>query len=256
MVNVISDYSVGTVILICAGVFLSGLVDAIGGGGGLISLPAYILAGLPTHNAIATNKLSSSIGTVASTVRYISKGYYSRKMAIPSAVLAIAGAHIGARLQLLVDEKFSGYILLAVIAFVAFMLLKDKDFTSNRKISFRKQLFFVLSASLIIGIYDGFYGPGTGTFLLMAYCKLAGMDLNEAAGTVKIVNLSSNIGALATMLTAGKVLVPIGLTAAMFAFLGQYIGAGLMIKNGKKIVKPVILTVIVLLVVKVLTEKI
>ena len=103
-------------------------------------------------------------------------------------------------------------------------------------------------------MYDGFYGPGTGTFLLIAFCKLAKMDLRTASGNVKIVNLSSNIGALITSLIAGKVLVPIGLIAAVFAVSGQYLGAGMMIKNGTKIVTPIIFTVLALLFAKIVLE--
>ena len=104
------------------------------------------------------------------------------------------------------------------------------------------------------GCLDGFYGPGTGTFLLLAFCCLAKIDVRTASGNVKLVNLSSNVGALATSLAAGKVLIPIGLLAAVFSTAGQYLGAGLALKNGSKIVRPVILVVLALLAGKVLLE--
>ena len=250
----LQNYSLWQILLICAGVFLASVIDAIGGGGGLISLPAYLLAGLPAHNAIATNKLSSSIGTTASTYRYIRRGYSSWWLAVPAVALAIAGAHLGAKLQLAINEKYSGYILIVVLVIVAAVMLKDKDFTFDGRIDPRLKAAIVWAFSFVVGIYDGFYGPGTGTFLLMAYCKLAKMDLNEASATVKIVNLSFNVGALLTLYNAGKVIVPLGLLAAGFAFLGQYLGAGLMLKNGKRIVRPVIFTVLALLAFKVLSE--
>ena len=106
----------------------------------------------------------------------------------------------------------------------------------------------------MVGAYDGFYGPGTGTFLLLIFCNFAKMDLRTASGNVKVVNLSSNVGAVATSLMAGKVLIPIGLIAAVFSVAGHYIGAGLTIKNGAKIVRPVIFVVLALLAVKVLSE--
>ena len=104
------------------------------------------------------------------------------------------------------------------------------------------------------GAYDGFYGPGTGTFLLLTFCYLGKIDVRTASGNVKLVNLSSNIGALATSLAAGKVIIPLGLTAAVFSIAGQYLGAGLALKNGSKIVRPVILVVLFLLSGKVLLE--
>jgi uncharacterized membrane protein YfcA len=112
----------------------------------------------------------------------------------------------------------------------------------------------VWSASLIVGAYDGFYGLGTGTFLLMIYCYFAKLDVRTASGNVKLVNLASNIGALATSLMAGMTLIPLGLTAAVFSTAGQYIGAGLALKNGSKIIRPVILVVLVLLTAKILLE--
>ena len=217
----LQNYSLWQILLICAGVFLASVIDAIGGGGGLISLPAYLLAGLPAHNAIATNKLSSSIGTTASTYRYIRRGYSSWWLAVPAVALAIAGAHLGAKLQLAINEKYSGYILIVVLVIVAAVMLKDKDFTSDGRIDPRLKAAIVWAFSFVVGIYDGFYGPGTGTFLLMAYCKLAKMDLNEASATVKIVNLSSNVGALLTLFNAGKVIVPLGLLAAGFVKHGR-----------------------------------
>ena len=107
---------------------------------------------------------------------------------------------------------------------------------------------------MIVGAYDGFYGPGTGTFLLLVFCYLAKIDVRTASGNVKLVNLASNLGALFTSLMAGKVLVPVGLLAAGFAIAGQYIGAGLALKNGSKIVRPVILVVLLLLAGKIVLE--
>ena len=106
----------------------------------------------------------------------------------------------------------------------------------------------------MVGVYDGFYGPGTGTFLLLAYCALGRLDVRTASGNVKIANLASNLGALTTSLLAGKVLIGVGLIAACFSIAGHWLGSGLAIKNGAKIVRPVILVVILLLMIKVLIE--
>ena len=251
----ISGYSVWAVLFICLGVFVASLIDAIGGGGGLISLPVYLMAGLPTHFALGTNKLSACLGTTASTFRYIKKGYVNWPLAIPSVFLAIGGAYVGTSLQLLVNEDYLRWVLIVVLIIVAAVMLKKKDFPEEPgEIDLKKQRLIVWGTALIVGIYDGFYGPGTGTFLLIAFCRLAKMDLRTASGNVKVVNLSSNVSAVITSLIAGTVLVPIGLIAAVFAFAGQYVGAGLMLKNGSKIVTPVILTVLGLLLLKIILE--
>lgn len=243
------------VLLVCFGVFCASFMDAIGGGGGIISLPSYLLAGLPMHFALGTNKLSSCIGTVASTVRYIKNGYADWLLGIPSILLALLGAHLGTRLQLLIDEKYLKILLLFVLPVIAIILFKKKALPEERgsiKEWLRRAI--VWGASLVVGAYDGFYGPGTGTFLLLIFCYWAKLDVRTSSGNVKLVNLASNVGALATSLAAGKVLIPLGLVSAVFATAGQYLGAGLALKNGSKIVRPVILVVLVLLTGKVLLE--
>ena len=248
-------YPLWAIVVISGGVFLAAFVDAIGGGGGIISVPVYLFAGLPPHLALGTNKLSSCIGTAASTFRYLRNGCVDWFLGIPSVLLALVGAHFGTRLQLAVDEKYLQYVLLGVLPVVAVLLLKKKSLPETPgEIRRRWQCLVVWSASLLIGAYDGFYGPGTGTFLLLIFCRLGKMDVRTASGNVKLVNLSSNVGALVTSVLAGKVLFPIGLTAAVFSVAGHYLGAGLTIKNGAKIVRPVILTVLLLLAVKTLVE--
>lgn len=248
-------YPIWVVLLVCAGVFCASFMDAIGGGGGIISLPTYLLAGLPMHFALGTNKLSSCIGTVASTLRYIKNGYVDWLLGIPSVVLALFGAHLGTRLHLAMDEQYLKLVLLFVLPVIAVILLRKKELPEQRQ-PINKWLCraIVWGASLVFGAYDGFYGPGTGTFLLLSFCYLAKIDVRTASGNVKLVNLASNVGALVTSLVAGKVLVPLGLVSAILATAGQYIGAGLALKNGSKIVRPVILIVILLLTGKVLFE--
>lgn len=251
----ISGYPVWVVLLIGVGVFCASFVDAIGGGGGIISVPVYLLAGLPTHYALGTNKLSSGLGTVASTYRYLRSGFVDWVLAVPSVVFALVGSHLGTKLQIALDERYLKYLLLIVLPVVAFVMLRQKKFPEEKGlIDPWLQRAIVWGASFIVGAYDGFYGPGTGTFLLLIFCNFAKMDLRTASGNVKVVNLSSNVGALATSLMAGKVLVPVGLIAAAFSIAGHYLGAGLTIKNGAKIVRPVIFIVLALLAVKVILE--
>lgn len=248
-------YSIWTVALVCVGVFCASFMDAIGGGGGIISVPSYLLAGIPVHLALGTNKLSSCIGTVASTVRYVKNGYANWRLGIPSIALALLGAHLGTRLQLAMDEQYLKYLLLLVLPIVAVILFKKKSLPETwGTMNEWARCAIVWGASLVVGAYDGFYGPGTGTFLLLIFCYWAKVDVRTASGNVKLVNLASNVGALATSLAAGKVLIPLGLVSAVFAVAGQYLGAGLALKNGSKIVRPVILVVLCLLAAKILLE--
>ena len=244
-------------LIVCPMLFLAGLVDAIGGGGGLISLPAYLLAGVPIHQTIATNKLSSTCGTSLATFRFIKEGLVNWRLAAPTIVFAMLGSSLGANLSMAAPEGVMEAVLFVALPVVAFVVLNPKIFHDNeaRELVLDRKLYGIaVVSSFVIGIYDGFYGPGTGTFLLLIFCSLAKMDVRTASGNVKLVNFSSNLGALFTSLMAGKVLLPIGLIAAVFSIAGHYIGAGLTIKNGSKIVRPVILVVLLLLAVKIIFE--
>lgn len=251
----LDDFSLWGLIFICGGVFMASFVDAIAGGGGIISLPVYIISGLPAHAAIGTNKMSSCIGTAVSTMRYIKNGFADWKLAIPSVMLALPGAVIGAKLQLMADERILKYFLIFILPFIAFIVLRQKNLPEERQnINPALQKTVIYGFSFLISIYDGFYGPGTGTFLLLAFCNLGKLDVRTASGNMKIVNFSSNISALITTLLAGEVYVALGLLAAVFSIGGHYIGSGLTIKNGSKIVKPVIIVVLLLLTLKVALE--
>lgn len=247
-----------TFLIVCPLVFLAGLVDSIAGGGGLISLPAYLLAGLPPHFAIGTNKLSSSIGTAVSTVRYCRNKFVDWGVAIPSVILALIGSAIGANIALMIDEKIMKYMLIIILPLIAVYVLRGKrikEHTDETDISRKKVYLIACMASLIIGAYDGFYGPGTGSFLILIYTGLAKMDIKIASGNTKLVNLSSNIAALVTFLMNGKIIFLLGIIAAVFSIVGNYIGAGLVIKNGQKVIRPIILFVLALLFIKVISGK-
>jgi len=251
---VVADLTVKMVLIVVFGVFLGSLMDGIAGGGGIITVPTYLLAGLPTHLALGTNKLSAGIGSVVSAGRFVKSGYVDWRLGVPSVLLALFGSHLGTKLQLLVPELYLQWLLLVVLPVVAFVTLKQKNLPEEPgEIDPKPQLAIVCLASLVIGAYDGFYGPGTGTFLLLVYCRLGKMDVRTAGGNVKLVNLASNIGALFTSLMAGKVFIALGLIGAVAALAGHYVGSGLAIKNGSKIIKPTIIVVLILLAIKVIS---
>ena len=249
------ELTVKMVAIVAVGVFFASFVDAIAGGGGIISVPTYLLAGLPAHMALGTNKISAGLGTVASTARFVKNGYADWALAVPSVLLALIGSHFGTRLQLTVEEKYLQYLLLLVLPVVAFVVLRQRKFPEEKgEIDRKKQFAIVLTASLVIGAYDGFYGPGTGTFLLLVYCNLAKMDVRTAGGNVKLVNLASNVGAFVTSLRSGQVFLALGLIGAVTSFAGHFMGSGLAIKNGSRIVKPTVIIVLALLAAKVLQQ--
>lgn len=253
----IDGLSLWVILLICAGVFLASFMDAIAGGGGIISAPTYIIAlsGMPVSCALGTNKLSAGIGTVFSLGRYIKNGYVDWKLFSPAIVTALLGGAAGTWLQHRTPDIVLKSLLLIVLPVVAAITLRNRDWPDEPgDIPFKKQAAIVWAAALVIGAYDGYYGAGTGTFLMIILVRLAKLDTRRAAGGIKVINLTSNLGSLAMQLSAGYVLIRTGLIASVASILGHYLGAGLAIRNGSRIVRPTVIIVLILLTIRVGSE--
>jgi len=249
------DLNINIFLIVCPLVFLAGFVDSIAGGGGLISLPAYLIAGLPPHFALGTSKLSSIAGTIIASIRYYKNKYVDLIICLPSMAAALAGSAIGSSLALKVDEKILYWVLLVVIPVTAFYVFKKKDLNiDSSNLSRSKTIILSVIVSFFIGGYDGFSGPGTGTFLILLYNGIAKLDARVASGNAKLVNMASNLSALVLFLINGRVIIPLGLCAAAFNMLGAYIGSGLVIQKGTKIIRYMILVVLAIIFVKMLWD--
>lgn len=253
----VDGFALWVILLLCLGVFLASFMDAIAGGGGIISAPAHLIAfgSLPAPYALGTNKVSAAIGTVFSTARFIKNGYVNWKLFAPSIAFALTGSVIGTWLQHRTPDVVLKYMLILVLPVVAVITLRSREWPDEPgEIDFKRQAAIVWAASFVIGGYDGYYGPGTGTFLMIMFIRFARLDTRHAAGGVKIINLSSNIGSLVTQLASGYVFLRVGLIAAVFSIAGHYLGSGLAIKNGGRIVRPAVVVVLILLTLKVGSE--
>lgn len=243
-------------LIVCPLVFLAGFIDAMGSGGGLISLPAYVLAGVPMHAAVATNKLSACAGTIFSTARLCKHWKIDWKLIFPAIFFTLIGSSGGAQLSMRIDESILRNMMLVILPIVAFFVLRKNSLVaeSEQRISRKKELVISWTAALVIGLYDGIYGPGTGTFLLIVFLGLAKMSAMDAAVNTKIINLTSNVASLVTFLICDQIWIPLGLAASVFSIAGHYLGAGMVLKNGTKVIRPVIILVLILLFIKILTE--
>lgn len=246
-----------TYLILCPLVFLGAFVDSIGGGGGLISLPAYLLCGLPPHMAIATNKLSSACGTTISTLKFAKEKLINYKLAVPTILTALLGSAIGAKLSLFANEDILKIVLIPVLFIAAFFVLNKnlfgKEYDNSTGINVRTYIIASV-ASLVIGMYDGFYGPGTGTFLIIVLNLFAHLNIRQANAQTKTINLTTNLTSLTVFIINGQVVWKLGIVAAIFGIAGNYLGAGLAIKNAGKITRPVILVVLAILLIKILFE--
>ena len=242
-------------LIVCPLLFLAGFVDSIAGGGGLISVPAFLLAGLPAHNAIGTNKMAAGMGIVVSTARLSKAGQIPWKKVWIYMICAVLGSSSGARLALLVPDRIFKIIMLFVIPLTAVYILFFKPTSVEKEPLPEKQT--VLRASLIAlltGVYDGFYGPGTGTFMILLLTAAAHYRLGESNGVTKAINMASNLSALSIYLLNGKVLLPLGIIAGLFNMAGAYIGIGFFHKKGSRIVLPLMLTVLTVFFIRLIYE--
>jgi len=236
--------------VVCPLVFLGGAIDAVAGGGGLITLPAYLLAGLPAHLASGTNKCGSTFGTLLSTSRFLKRGNVHVPSALAGAAGALVGAWAGARLNLIVPEQILYYVMLAVVPVMAVFLLLKRDLGQEDRSQTlgRLQLMaMALGIGLVIGGYDGFFGPGAGTFLILAFTGLCRFDLLTASGNTKVANLASNLASLVTFALAGEVMWSVGIPAALCSVAGNFLGSSLALKGGAKIIRPMFFVVLALL---------
>lgn len=244
-------------IVVCPLVFIAGFVDAVAGGGGLISLPAYMMTGMPIHMAAGSNKFSASCGTVIAAGKYIKSGKIKWQVAIYSALGAIFGSTLGTKLALYISDKHLKLLMLIAIPLVALFIMTQKNLVERveeKELSVLKLSILSIGIGLIIGCYDGLIGPGTGTFMILGFSGLLGLDLVTASGCAKVSNLASNITSLILYLIGGKVLFVLAIPAAFCSIIGGYMGAKFAIKGGAEKVRYVIFLVIGLLFIKLLYD--
>jgi hypothetical protein len=242
---------------LCPLVFLAGFIDSIAGGGGTISIPAYMLTGMPVHFAFGTNKLSMTFGTAIAAGRFIKNKAIDIRTAVISGMFSVIGAAIGSQFALLLSDRTFRILLIIALPCVAVFLTFRKGKIcegGHESLSMRKSIMLASVIGFSIGMYDGIIGPGTGTFAIIAYNTFMRHDLKVASGNAKILNLSSNIASLVTFALAGNVLFVIGLPAAAFCIAGNYIGAGFAIKKGAKFIRPMLFVVLGMLLVKVIYD--
>ncbi len=246
-----------TELLLLLAIALAGFVDSIAGGGGLISLPAYALAGLPLKMATGNNKFGNFFGTAYASYKFAKSNqvvWQSVIFAFPSSLI---GSALGARLILLLPERVLSICLLILLPLAAGIMLfgarKSED-DSSCMIKGRKLFFVSAVIGFLCGCYDGFFGPGTGTFLVLAFCSFIKMDYVKASGTSKLINLASNLGSLIVFLFSQNVDIILGIKCATASIIGSAIGSKLAIDKGSRVIKPLIVTVIAAIMAKLLIE--
>ncbi len=236
--------------LLCLAGFLAGFIDSVAGGGGLISLPALLAAGVPAHVALGTNKLQSMCGTTCALLNFHRHAKVLWRIAVVGIPFSLAGSAAGARLALTVPPSILAKVLVVILPPAAFLIFTSRHMLRPTYGEWRSGAAFwlpTIAACSIIGLYDGFFGPGTGTFLILALVLFSKIPLINATATAKTFNLASNVAAFVTFMASGSVDYTIGLAMAACNIAGNLIGSHYAIKHGHDFIRKLLMVAVALL---------
>lgn len=229
--------------LLALAAFLAGFIDSIAGGGGLLTVPALLLAGASPVQALATNKLQGLFGAASATYTYASKGHVDIRSQWPSALIALGASAIGAfAITQLPTEFIRPALPFLLIGIAAYFWLKP-GLDDMDRISRMSPIIFMVTMVPLISFYDGIFGPGTGSFFMLAFVMLAGQGMLKATAHTKALNLASNIGGFIVFAWAGVLMWEIGLIMGAAQFAGAQLGSRAAIVGGAKIIRPLLVVV-------------
>ncbi|MDB5458032.1 MAG: hypothetical protein JWP92_3617 [Caulobacter sp.] len=233
---------------------VAGCVDAIAGGGGLLTLPALLLAGLDPVSALATNKLQGAVSAISSTSAFARRGLIVWRTALPVAAAAAIAGLTGALCASLLSPRLLAALVPVLLILIALYFgltrgLKAEDATPRLSL-----MVFVLCVAPVIGFYDGVFGPGAGAFYMVAFVTLLGYGVLRATAHTKLANAASNLGSLTLFMIKGAVIWPIGLAMAAGAFIGAQIGSRLAMRFGGRLIRPLLVAMSCLLAIKLLAN--
>jgi uncharacterized membrane protein YfcA len=242
------EFEIGVIVFLSIAFFVAGFIDSIAGGGGLITLPALLFAGIPPQLALGTNKLASSLGTGTAVLNFMLNKKMLLKVIAIGIIFSISGSFVGSKTILLLDTYLVGKIIIILLPIgIIATLIPRKGETNDNKLTKLDYWLKIPVICLVIGFYDGFFGPGTGSFLTLGFFFFTRMKLVQATANAKVFNLMSNIGSLVAFLLAGKVLFMISIPLALANMTGNYFGSRLAIKKGEGIIRIFLIIAFVLL---------
>jgi uncharacterized membrane protein YfcA len=248
------DPATDIVLLLGIAAFVAGFVDSIAGGGGLITVPALLLAGFSPVEALGTNKLQGVFGSGSATIAYASKGLVDIRRQLRSAALSCAGSVAGALVATVMPGDLLRIALPLLLIAIAFYFAFKPDMGDIDRAERLPPFLFGLTIVPAIGFYDGMFGPGAGSFFMLGFVALAGYGVLKATAHTKLLNFASNVGGLMFFAVVGVVSWKLGLMMGVAQFLGARVGAGLAVKSGAKLIKPLLVIVCVVLAIRLLID--
>ena len=233
---------------------LAGFIDSIAGGGGLLTVPALLAVGLPPASALATNKLQSCGGSFSASLYFIRQRMVDLKQQKWAIACAFIGSAFGTLSVMHIQADFLKLLLPILTISVGLYFLLSPTIGENDRKSRLTILQFAILPALVIGFYDGFFGPGAGSFYAVAYITLAGFNLTKATAHTKVLNFTSNLAGLIFFIAGGEVVWSIGLVMLVGQFIGARLGAKMVIAKGRKLIRPMLITVSTIMSVKLIYE--
>lgn len=245
-----------TLIFLCLAGFLAAFVDSMAGGGGIISVPAFMAAGLPPHMVLGTNKFSATMGSLTSSLSYFKSGNCNTKLLKILCPFTLVGSVLGVKAVLLIDESFLQPLVLVLVLIIGIYTFFSKSIGEENSFQGlnKKNISISILFAFILGFYDGFFGPGTGSFLIFGLIKILKVDFLSASANSRVLNFVSNISALIMFALSGNIMYNIGIPVCIFMIVGAKIGTKLAIKKGSKIIKPIFVTMSLCVALKMLAQ--
>ena len=223
-------------LLLCAA-FISGFIDAIAGGGGLITVPSLLAVGIPPHMALATNKLQSTFGSSTAAFFFYKKGFFKFLEVALGLIFTFIGAILGAISVLFINANFLNFIVPFLLALILIYTIFAPNLGEKQTNAKMKKSVFYLIFGLGLGFYDGFFGPGTGSFWTFAIIGLLGLAMKSAIAQTKAFNFASNLASLVVFIFSGQILWIVGLSMGVFQIIGSFVGAKFVIKKDVKLIR-------------------
>ena len=241
--------------LLALAAFLAGFIDSIAGGGGLVTVPALLLAGFPPVEALGTNKLQGLFGSASSTIAYAQKGHVDLRSQLPAAAASGIGGIFGALLAAVLPGEWLQLVLPFLLVAIALYFALKPSMDDVDRAQRMTPFLFGLTIVPLIGFYDGLFGPGTGSFFMLAFVTLGGYGLLKATAHTKLLNFASNLGSFGAFALVGVISWKVGLVMGVAQFLGARLGATLAMRVGSRLIRPLLVVTCVALAIRLLLDE-
>lgn len=253
-INILAEYGFLTIFFLAIFSFLAGYIDSVVGGGGLIQLPALLinLPKTPLPTLFGTNKIAALVGTSMAAYQYSKRVTFNYKLLLAISLSAGLASFIGAKLVSHINvNTLKPLILFILIAIAIYTFLKkDLGAVKSKNLTFKKQLVYGMLIGFTVGLYDGFFGPGAGSFFVLGFVVVMGFQFMEASAYSKVINCMTNISALIVFISQGNYIMELAIMMAVFNITGNLIGTKMALKRGNQFIRTIFLFIVVLMILR------